>query len=386
MVTTAFEDSGRHNTTTLAQEAVFVDALLAQHSDILTREVLGQSVQGRDIYVLKTGTPGGRPALLLTSVHADESVAREAGFTFLRDVLAAAAPTQAAFLAERQLWVIPTPNPDGYPNNRTNANGQDINRNYVGLAAPESALIAELVHAHLPVAILDAHEWNGAGPHLATYVGMGTFLSADPGVRQAMRDTGDAMKAALIASGAACDWYPRNMPVQSIQHVAPTLGCVFSLMETCSVDTAAWLNERPVRHTHQQLSFEAWLDHLATHAADYEARGEVARARTAARYARRETTQYLTAQPAWDTGNLVGVAVTAAGYSLSPAALTTAAPLLAAHRIEHDDSGMVWLRGPSAHITVMLLDPASEARVVDGATPIPAAPAGPTADLWAHAH
>jgi murein peptide amidase A len=87
----------------------------------LRTEVIGHSVQGRPITVVRVGDPAAaRKILVVGEVHGDEP----AGRTIVR-ALRAATPA-----AGTQLLLIEDLNPDGFAHRtRTNAHGVDLNRN-----------------------------------------------------------------------------------------------------------------------------------------------------------------------------------------------------------------------------------------------------------------
>src|SRR5438067_2436850 len=85
------------------------------------RHLVGRSVQGRAIYAYETGTPGGRPVLVVGCIHGDEPAV-----IAIARALEAAKPPPGV-----DLWIIPSLNPDGNAaRTRQNADGVDLNRNF----------------------------------------------------------------------------------------------------------------------------------------------------------------------------------------------------------------------------------------------------------------
>ena len=86
-------------------------------------QVIGHSVQGRNLLAYHLGDPGSPvKAVLLGEMHGDE----RAGVSVVSSLLA-----QNVVIAGIDLWVVPTLNPDGYARNtRQNAHGVDLNRNW----------------------------------------------------------------------------------------------------------------------------------------------------------------------------------------------------------------------------------------------------------------
>lgn len=93
----------------------------------LERRVIGTSVEGRPIEVIRSGTAGGVPVLVVGVIHGDE----DAGLAIVDEVARLAPP------AGVELWVVPTMNPDGTAaQTRGNARRVDLNRNFPYAWAP----------------------------------------------------------------------------------------------------------------------------------------------------------------------------------------------------------------------------------------------------------
>ena len=91
------------------------------------RRTIGTSVEGRPIEVIRYGTAGGVPVLVVGVIHGDE----DAGLAIV-DELARVAPPAGV-----ELWVVPTMNPDGTAaQTRGNARRVDLNRNFPHAWAP----------------------------------------------------------------------------------------------------------------------------------------------------------------------------------------------------------------------------------------------------------
>jgi len=89
--------------------------------------VIGTSVQGRPIEVIRMGDPRGVPVLIVGVIHGRE----EAGL-LVTDTLQTMTPPDGV-----QWWIVPNMNPDGLALNvRGNANRVDLNRNFPYLWAP----------------------------------------------------------------------------------------------------------------------------------------------------------------------------------------------------------------------------------------------------------
>jgi protein MpaA len=93
-------------------------------SDVVTtREVVGQSVEGRPIVAIHRAVPGAtRTVLVIGCIHGNEQAGMRV-VRMLRD--------RANLPADLDLWLVPTVNPDGVAaDRRTNAHGVDLNRNF----------------------------------------------------------------------------------------------------------------------------------------------------------------------------------------------------------------------------------------------------------------
>ncbi len=147
-------------------------------------QVIGRSVQGRDIECLTIGE-GPVVVMFVGTIHGDESagtpllerLAREAG-----------ANPPSDWLRDRTLVIVPLANPDGFAlGQRGNARGVDLNRNFPAdsftsrrrhgsepLSEPESlALHARMMEVH-PARIISMHQplscidYDGDGAALAS--------------------------------------------------------------------------------------------------------------------------------------------------------------------------------------------------------------------------
>ncbi len=155
----------------------------------LATELIGRSVQGRPIGLVRVGAPAAtRSVLVIGCIHGDECAARA--------VVARLATTDPARLRGVRLLLVRNLNPDGFAHHtRQNAHGVDLNRNgsvgrrdlgppgsrfYAGRKAfsePESRAIRALilrdrpqvvVWYHQPLALIDAPE-SGSSAHARRY-------------------------------------------------------------------------------------------------------------------------------------------------------------------------------------------------------------------------
>ena len=100
-----------------------IDALAAAHPDLIRTEVIGHSVQGREIVAVRvTGgvgqvREGTRPAVLYIALqHAREWISGEVTRRLLRSMAEGYGidPDTTKLLDTTELWFLPVANPDGY--------------------------------------------------------------------------------------------------------------------------------------------------------------------------------------------------------------------------------------------------------------------------------
>ncbi len=167
-----------------AQVDAYVRAV-ARASPVVSTAVAGVSVQGRPLrYAVVSAWPAARlraamarlravragrapdagdaPAVVWVagSVHGNEPSGADADLRVLRDL---ARDCHSALLRRVAVVVLPVQNPDGHEaHTRVNANGFDLNRDWLALTQPESQARLRLLLAMPPLAYVDQHEQGGA--------------------------------------------------------------------------------------------------------------------------------------------------------------------------------------------------------------------------------
>lgn len=117
-----------------------IEETLQSYSSLVSYDVIGKSVQGKDIYALTVGH-GPVYVLITAGVHARENANTPLIMQCLFDFLYAGVSgdeQKAQILNRVTLIVVPLVNPDGYDycienqngRNKTNLSGVDINRNF----------------------------------------------------------------------------------------------------------------------------------------------------------------------------------------------------------------------------------------------------------------
>ncbi|HEY8341161.1 MAG TPA: M14 family zinc carboxypeptidase, partial [Egibacteraceae bacterium] len=165
--TTGFEDRGGDGWTTHSEELAFLEEV-DDRSDRVAISVVGETVQGRPLHLVRVGYPeapddaeiaAGHSVLVVGSQHGNEPAGREAALQHLRDLAFSEDPEVLARLETITMLYIPTANPDGrVANTRGNADGIDTNRDHHRLATAEATAVAEAVTRFDPEIVIDLHE------------------------------------------------------------------------------------------------------------------------------------------------------------------------------------------------------------------------------------
>jgi hypothetical protein len=136
---------------------------LGDKSDYLNVDIIGKSVEGRNLYALKfSNSVFGKDTsktkvLIFAQQHGNEQSGKEGSLLLARELLR----TENEYLfAKIDLALIPQMNPDGSEINvRYNANGMDLNRNHLILTEPETIALHKLFDTYLFEATMDVHEY-----------------------------------------------------------------------------------------------------------------------------------------------------------------------------------------------------------------------------------
>lgn len=171
--------------------APFFERLLT-HAEVVERlasleaagarvEPIGQSVEGRAMHLVTVGH-GDFELWLAARHHGNEPTSTEAVLNVIDYLLGRKEPGEGALPVTRELWahraellgrvtfvVVPMANPDGADAyRRTNANGQDLNRDYLLFTEPESRNVRDAFWRAWPDAGLDLHN-EGLDPEAGGY-------------------------------------------------------------------------------------------------------------------------------------------------------------------------------------------------------------------------
>jgi hypothetical protein len=246
---------------------------LQSRSDRISVEVIGESVQGRDLYLVTVTAPESTgqakqqeemrrlieedparaardprlaetyktPFLVHGNIHGNEWEGTDGILRVVEDLALSPDPAVASYLERTRLYAVLSVNPDGRVNNtRANAAGFDMNRDYITATQPEVVATRDLIAGLNPLVMLDMHGYvggtliePGTPPHGQNY-------EYDLYIRNALPNA-EAMEAALEAAtipdaragevnpvipfrdwapGDWDDWPPIFTPMYSIFHGA----------------------------------------------------------------------------------------------------------------------------------------------------------------------
>jgi len=181
--------------TTYDELSAFVQEL-DKSSEMLSLQVIGKSVEGRNLYGLafsssKFGKKKSKiKVLIFAQQHGNEQSGKEGALLLAIELLK---PENRYLFDNIDLMLVPQVNPDGSEKNqRRNANKIDLNRNHLILTEPESQAIQALFNKYHFEVTMDVHEytpygeeWEKAGfrKNSEVTVGTTTNISISQGIR-----------------------------------------------------------------------------------------------------------------------------------------------------------------------------------------------------------
>jgi dipeptidyl-peptidase-4 len=194
---TDYRETSRH-----ADVTAFCERL-AKESPLVRLTDFGTSTEGRKLHLLVLSDPpvgnpeeaakSGKPVVLaFANIHAGEVDGKEAVLALARDLA-----REKELLKKLVVLIVPNLNPDGNekidPKNRTtqngppagvglraNAQGFDLNRDFVKLESPEIRGLVRVFDRWDPLLVVDCHTTNGSYHHYTlTYDGP-RYPAADP--------------------------------------------------------------------------------------------------------------------------------------------------------------------------------------------------------------
>lgn len=170
--TTPFEKNSFMKTTSYDEISNFVQAL-DTFSDRLKVEIIGQSVQARNIYALKfSGSEFGKDrskikVIFFAQQHGNEQSGKEGAILLANELT----NQKNKYLFDKiDLVIIPQMNPDGSElNKRRNGNNVDLNRNHLILTEPEVIALHKYFDKYQFEANMDIHEYFPYGEEWQKY-------------------------------------------------------------------------------------------------------------------------------------------------------------------------------------------------------------------------
>jgi len=370
---TGLERSGGAETTTREEELVLLSEIAAQSPRVRIEKV-GLSSEERPIHLVVLGHPEARDAaaldrgrnlLFIGAQHGNEPSGREGLLRLIRELAFTEDPALLAQLAETNLLVIPTANPDGFVAwIRRTANSVDTNRDHLELTTPEARVLAAVQLRYAPEILLDAHE-GGNPPERPDTVGRfealwPSHLATDEGVRRLSRE----MVEAYVLPGLAAQGYEARVwrgrgdrpgVLRNMAGLRHSLGMVTETFRSTAEDRAAM----QVLAMHEVLRF-------------HRERGEeIAPALTAARAeGPRRGPVYLggTDQEPPAAGEVVKTPP--AGYLVNVVQLRDLAPQLEGFGLRHEEvrpgSFFIPLAQPMGTVLPLIVDSRASSHLVEG--------------------
>lgn len=122
---------------------------------------IGESVEKRPIYALKTGT-GEKKVFIVASQHGNETGAFIGLVKMINTINSAEFRSDVTEIRNKlEIWSILLSNPDGSEYlTRENANGVDINRDHEALQEPETKVIHNALSHINPDLVIDLHTYH----------------------------------------------------------------------------------------------------------------------------------------------------------------------------------------------------------------------------------
>ncbi|MGD9637145.1 MAG: DUF2817 domain-containing protein, partial [Pirellulales bacterium] len=160
---TPIEQSNYSRASSGAEVSAYLTVLAAAYPQARV-ETIGASVLGRPLEALVlTDFPAAKPAPserltveIIGSQHGMEGAGTETLLFIARELLAG---DLQHVLADVDVVLVPNSNPDGFEvNQRVNANGVNLNTDFVALTQPESVALVKSLDRYEPEVVLDVHE------------------------------------------------------------------------------------------------------------------------------------------------------------------------------------------------------------------------------------
>ncbi|HOW24803.1 MAG TPA: M14 family zinc carboxypeptidase [Bacteroidales bacterium] len=165
----------KHNFTTVTSYDEMWSFLqsLDNRSDLLTVNIIGQSVNGKNLYGLmfsssRFGNDKSKiRVLIFAQQHGNEQSGKEGALLLASELIK---PENRYLFDKIDLALVPQVNPDGSTfNQRRNAHTMDLNRNHLILTEPETRALHALFDEYLFEVTMDVHEYSPYSDSWETY-------------------------------------------------------------------------------------------------------------------------------------------------------------------------------------------------------------------------
>ena len=125
---------------------------------------IGRSVKGKDISLVTVSDPTVPPEttkklFIICRQHGNEPASTEAMLSMLENLVLDNDKNAGEILSKVSFYIVPMMNPDGADlYQRRNANGADLNRDWLNLWQPETLCVRKAIDSISPDVIIDEHE------------------------------------------------------------------------------------------------------------------------------------------------------------------------------------------------------------------------------------
>jgi hypothetical protein len=171
-ITSPLEKNNYQKVTSYDELTAFVKQL-DESSDLLQVEIIGQTVQKRNLYAMKfSATEFGKDkskikVMFHAQQHGNEQSGKEGALLLAQALLK---PENRYLFDKIDLAIIPQMNPDGSEQNkRRNGNDMDMNRNHLILTEPEPLALHKFFDKYLFEVTMDVHEYFPYGGEWEKY-------------------------------------------------------------------------------------------------------------------------------------------------------------------------------------------------------------------------
>lgn len=204
-----------------------------ENSDLVTSEVIAESVEGRELYVVffskgDFGKDGSKiRVLIFAQQHGNEQSGKEGSLLLINELLK---PENQYLFNKIDFALVPQMNPDGSEKNlRRNGNDMDLNRNHLILTEPETIGLHKLFDKYLFKITMDVHEYYPYGETWRKYgyrtnndeeIGTITNINVSQKVRDLSREYLTFIKKYLNDMTFTCfEYCPGGPPeIDNIRH------------------------------------------------------------------------------------------------------------------------------------------------------------------------